>query len=107
MIKNIYALFDKQTSTYQNPLHFLNHGDAIRWLTTITNPNPNQEQSVVSRYPEQFILFHTASYDDATGQFENVGKEVIHASEVKEHVQEYTLKQIYEKFIEFKNQEEN
>ena len=103
MIKSIYALYDKQTKAFQNPISFLNHGDAIRWLTTISNPQNNQEPSLVSLYPEQFILFHVADYDDETGQFTNTGAEVIHAQQVKNETEKYTLKDIFEKFTDFKN----
>ena len=106
MIKNIYALFDKQTNTYQNPLHFINHGDAVRWLTSIANPPVGKEDSIVSLYPHQFVLIHTATYDDATGKFENVGSEIMQASEVKETVQKLTLDEIYKQFAHIKEAEQ-
>ena len=107
MNKNIYALFDKQTNTFQNPLHFVNHGDAIRWLTTIVNPQSNQQPTVVSLYPHQFVLCHVANMDDGSGKFESVQEEIMQASEVKEHVQKYTIEDLFEKFQEFQNQKLN
>lgn len=107
MNKSIYAIFDKQTNTYQNPLHFLNHGDAIRWLTSATNPQEGQQQTVISLYPQQFVLVHTANYDDATGKFENIGDEIMQASEVKEVTKKYTIEEIYNQFLSLKNKELN
>ena len=95
MIKQMYALFDKQTNVYLNPLHFINHGEAVRWLTTITN-NEDEKQSNVTLYPHQFTLFHVFNYDDSNGKTENVNEEIMDASAVKESVPRFTVKQLME-----------
>lgn len=94
MIKQMYALFDKQTNTYLNPLHFLNHGDAVRWLTTIVNDT--EQNTNVRHYPQHFTLVHTGNFDDQSGQTENINEEIMEASAVKETVKRYTIEQIYE-----------
>ena len=92
-IKQMYALFDKQTNTYLNPLHFINHGDAVRWLTSVVNQDQGDQKSNVSLYPQQFILVHTGNYDDQTGKTENISEEIMQANSVKETVKRYTIEQ--------------
>lgn len=101
----MYALFDKQTNSYLNPLHFINHGDAVRWLTTVVNDENPQNKSNVSMYPQQFTLVHVGDYDDQSGKTENIGKEIMEASAVKETVKRYTIEQLFEQLDKHQAQE--
>jgi len=94
MKKNLYAMFDKEANIYTNPLVFLNHGDAIRWFTTVVNGEDNQ---LPSRYPNHFVLNYLGTYDDNTHKFENEHKELVHGNEVKEQIKRYTIEELFEK----------
>jgi len=89
MKKNMYALFDKQTNTYLNPLHFVTDADAIRWLTTIVNDNKSQTN--INLYPHQFILIKLGSLDDQNGKFDNEQSELLQGSSVQEEKAQYTI----------------
>ena len=95
----MYALFDKQAKCHLNPLHFINHGEAVRWLTTIVN-NAEEKQSNVTLYPHQFVLIHVFNYDDQNGKTENINEEIMEASAVKETVPRYTIKQLLDQLDE-------
>lgn len=107
MIKKQYALFDTQLSIFHNPLHFLNHGDAIRWLTNLVNPPEGKEPSNISLHPHHFTLFYIGDLDDSTGKVGNWNedkneletpnkpKEIMAAVAVKEEeTQTFTVKQL-------------
>lgn len=93
--KKMYALFDKQLNVYMNPLQFVNHGEAIRWLTTIVNTQTEEQKTNVTLYPEHFSLHYLGDYDDACGMFMQENKaEVIQATSVKEQLPRFTVKQL-------------
>ena len=94
MIKNQYALYDKTAKAYLNPIHFINHGEAVRWLTTVVN---NQEEKTnINLYPQQFVLTCLGTYDDQMGTFENKQEEIMQASSVQETKQRFTIDQLME-----------
>lgn len=93
MIKKIYSLYDSIAKVYLNPITFMNHGEAVRWLTTVVNPK-NQDHSNVSLYPEQFILYQIADFNDELGVYENHQEQVVKASNLKNHSVEYTVEEI-------------
>jgi hypothetical protein len=64
-IKKMYALYDQTAQVFLNPVTFNQDGEAIRWFTTMANDAKNE--TVVSKYPEQFTLYRLADYDDSTG----------------------------------------
>jgi len=101
MKKKQYALFDKQTNTYLNPLHFVDDADAIRWLTTIVNDR--REKTNVNLYPHQFILIYIGTFDDQNGTFENDNRELIQASSVQDKVATYSIEDLFEKFETYKS----
>lgn len=65
-VKSMYALYDKGIQVFLNPIHFQNDGEAFRWFTTIVN---DKNDTNISLYPDQFILFRLADYDENSGQF--------------------------------------
>ena len=94
MNKNLYAIYDRTAKNFMNPLHFINHGDAIRWFTTVVNTNDGKNN--VSEYPEQFILWYLGVYDDQTAKFTGEKEEVVEGQQVKERVEVYTINQLFE-----------
>lgn len=69
MIKKQYALFDTATSSFHNPVHLINDGDAIRLFTSWVNPSKEQEPTNVSKYPQHFSMWYVGDFDDKTGRF--------------------------------------
>jgi hypothetical protein len=67
MINKMYSLLDTKSQTFLKPLSFVNDGDAIRWFTTVVNNTEKNELPAL--YPEQFILYRIADYDDQFGTF--------------------------------------
>jgi hypothetical protein len=65
MIKKHYSVFDTTSQQFLNPLVFVNHGDAIRWFTTVVNDE--KKESNIAKYPTQFMLFFMYDMDDKTG----------------------------------------
>ena len=100
MKKKQYALFDKQTNTYLNPIHFIEDSDAIRWLTTVVNDR--REKTNINLYPHQFILNYLGTFDDQKGTFQNESRELIQASSVQDKVATYTLEDLFDKFEQYK-----
>ena len=62
-------MLDHTAQNFLNPLTFINDADAIRWFTTVVNDE--QQNTNVSKYPEQFTLYRMMDYDDKTGLFES------------------------------------
>ena len=73
MKKQMYAMLDHTAQNFLNPLTFINDADAIRWFTTVVNDE--QQNTNVSKYPEQFTLYRMMDYDDKTGLFESRSQE--------------------------------
>jgi putative alpha-1,2-mannosidase len=69
MIKKTYALFDTATSSFHNPVHCLNDGDAIRLFTTFVNPQEGEQPTNVSKYPQHFSIWYVGDFDDKTGRY--------------------------------------
>ena len=91
MLKNMYALYDTTAKAFLNPLSFINHGEAVRWLTTIVN---SEETTNVTLYPTQFSLYYLGQFDDQLGTVQNDKQEIMQASSVKETAKEYTIEQL-------------
>lgn len=94
MKRRMYCLFDKATRTHMNPLVFVNHGEAVRWLTTVVNKADDDNN--VKLYPHQFILRFLGEFDDMSGKFENMLEDVMEATSVQTDVVKYTAKDLIE-----------
>ena len=92
MKKQMYALYDTTVKTFMNTIHFINDGEAVRWLTTVVN---DKEKTNVSLYPVQFILYRLGTFDDQTGEFNNEQKEVMQAIAVRQESPQYTLEELF------------
>lgn len=59
----VYSLFDEKSQTYGTPFFQLADGQATRSLQELVKDS----QSLVSKYPEDFILYNIAEFDEVTG----------------------------------------
>lgn len=64
----VFTLFDAATKLYGHPFYSVSAGDACRsFQAACADPN-----SKLSKFPKDFALFHIATYDDASAQFDPV-----------------------------------
>lgn len=94
MRKRMYCLFDRATRTHMNPIVFVNHGEAVRWLTTVVNNE--KEDNNVRLYPHQFTLRFLGEFDDVSGKFHGDLEDVIEATSVKQDAERFTVQQLME-----------
>lgn len=86
-MKKIFQIYDSKAEYYLLPAIIVDtKGLAIRTFQNTVD----QQDSVLNRYPEDFTLFETGTWDEKTGITENI----------KAHI-------AIGKAIEFKNQENN
>lgn len=60
---NIYSLYDKKTNVYGRPFFSHTDGHAVRLIEDELDDN----QSVVAKHPDDFILNRIGCFDDNTG----------------------------------------
>lgn len=60
MKKKIYVVFDAKAENYGNPMFMSTRGEAIRMFTE----ECNRQDSMVCRYPEDFVLFEIGTYNE-------------------------------------------
>lgn len=60
----VYAVFDKGTETYGQPIFCRARGEAVRSFGEAVN----DPKSTIGKYPVDFSLWHIGEYDDAKGQ---------------------------------------
>ena len=93
MNKKQYAIYDTTAMVFLNSVTFLNHGEAIRWLTSVVNDD--KQETNIAKYPSQFSLWYLGTFDDETGKTENKDREeVIQASSVKDSIPTFTVQQL-------------
>lgn len=63
MILKAFAVCDLKADIFNSPFFFPAIGQAVRAFADLANDN----QSSVSRHPEDYKLFHIGEYDDQTG----------------------------------------
>lgn len=66
MINNIFAVFDTKAAAYMAPFMMPTIGMAIRQFSDAAQKGDN----LMSQHPEDFVLFHLGTFDDATAKFE-------------------------------------
>lgn len=59
----IYSVFDKKTVVYGQPFFAHTHGHAIRMV----QDSVDKEGNPLSKYPDDFTLYHIGVYNDADG----------------------------------------
>lgn len=63
MVLNIYSVFDKRSDIFATPFFSHNDNTAFRSFHQLRA----DENSLVSRYPNDFSLFGLGTFDDLTG----------------------------------------
>jgi hypothetical protein len=78
MKKYLFTVYDSKSGVYGAPTEFVSKGVAIRSFSEVAN-NPETQ---FGKYPEDFILFLIAEYEDTTGEVipriphETIGKAI-------------------------------
>jgi hypothetical protein len=92
MIKNIYAMYDKQVGSYLAPLTLETDAEAIRVFTTWVNADDKQNN--VSLYPEHFSMWKLGTVDTTSGNLETEQKELITGNACKVSKKKYTIEDL-------------
>ena len=75
----MYSIYDQIAKAYQNPIYAVNDGAAIR----IFQEAVNDEQTYLSKAPQDYIMFFIADYDEQTGTIQSdLPRKLIHGNEV-------------------------
>lgn len=67
MVKKIFSLLDVKVQEFQQPFICGSEVVAVRELQQAVKAD-----NMISKYPEDFQLFHIANFDDVQGTYENV-----------------------------------
>jgi len=71
----IYAIRDRQTDQYGNPMFLIQHGQAVRSFSD--EVNRKEDTNGLYRHPEDFDLYYLGEYDSSEGEFETRKPEMI------------------------------
>lgn len=66
MIKQVFVIYDSKACYYKQPFMFLAKGEAIRAFSDAAN-DPKCEFGL---HPEDFTLFHIATFDELKAKYE-------------------------------------
>lgn len=72
MILKVFSVFDSKAELYRSPFYMNTVGEALRAFQDLANDS----QSQVAKHPGDYQLVQIAEYDDATGKFFEVFKEL-------------------------------
>ncbi len=76
-----------------NPLTFVNHGEAVRWFTSVVN---SEEETNPAKYPQHFTLIYLGHLDDKSGELISDIETVIEGTSVKADKNTFTAEQLIE-----------
>lgn len=62
----MYSIFDLKVGVYHPPICFRSPGEAIRTFVS----SANSGDSLLSKYPRDFSLYHLGSWDDETAAYQ-------------------------------------
>lgn len=65
MTLKAYSIRDAKAEIYNSPFYAKTHGEAERMFKSSTN----DPQSMICKYPEDYDLYHVATFDDNSGIF--------------------------------------
>jgi len=65
MLLNVYSIFDIKAKVYGNPFYMSHNGEAQRAFGDLVK----DQQSTVSKHPEDYQLFKLATFDNVSGKF--------------------------------------
>lgn len=64
MVLNVFSIYDIKAEIFGRPIYAVSPGVAMR---TFTDEAQNEE-SVISKHPEDYVLFHLGSFEDSTAK---------------------------------------
>lgn len=64
----MFAVLDKQPNAYMQPFFALTAGQAARMFGDLVADNNSQ----VSKHPEDYALFHVGEFDDQSGEVDGL-----------------------------------
>jgi len=67
MVTLVFSLYDSKAKSFGPPFFLHQRGQAIRALGDLVKDG----QSMVSRHPEDFVLYHIGEFNDSTGEYIN------------------------------------
>lgn len=68
-MKKVYAVQDAKAGMFNQPIFLLSDGEALRSFMDACQPG--NDQSMLSRHPEDFNLFYIGEYDELTGELQS------------------------------------
>lgn len=66
MQTQLYTVYDSKAKAYSHPFHAPNDAVALRMFGEVANDPSTQ----ISKYPEDFVLYHLGRFDDQDASFE-------------------------------------
>lgn len=102
----IYSIYDKTAKTYNRPMEIINKGKAMQVFQAMVNEK--EKQSDLSRWPDQFSLYHIADFDNETGKLDAFtepqhianGVEVLQQENI-----EFTLPKLFDLWEKWQNEQ--
>lgn len=73
MITQVFSIFDVKAKSFGVPFYATNKELAMRNVAAVVNDG-SEQSGMLSKFPEDFVLYHVASFDDEQGVFEPKGK---------------------------------
>lgn len=67
MITKVFSLYDSKAQAFGPPFYMQTRGMAVRALADTVQDN----NSMVSRHPEDYVLYQIAEFDDNTAEYKN------------------------------------
>lgn len=68
MLLKAYSIRDQKGEVFNNPFFQKTHGEAERSFKQAVN----DDQTTISKYPEDFDLYYLGEYNDQTGVFQSL-----------------------------------
>nr|QJB19633.1 MAG: nonstructural protein [Microvirus sp.] len=65
---NVYSAYDAKSELFMSPFMAVNDGTAVRLFGGVVRDS----NTLVGQYPDDFQLFHLATFDDKTGAYESI-----------------------------------
>lgn len=70
MVKSVYVIYDMKAESGHQPAMYNKEGEAVRAFSELCN----DKETRVGRYPEDFVMYQVATYDDETFKYTNLEK---------------------------------
>lgn len=64
ILKRMYSVLDKKSGSWESPFCARTHGEAERIISGVVN----DPQTIIGQYPEDFSLWHIASFNPVSGE---------------------------------------